>query len=58
MENLSSGEARAYFSLSLLLGVSPDAPSASSSIVPAPLGSVYHGRWPWLLSSEDTPGSH
>ena len=58
VEDLSLGEVRAYFCLSLLLGASPDPPSASFAVVSAPVGSVHHGRWPWFLSSKNTPFSH
>ena len=58
VEDLSLGEVKAYFCLSLLLAASPDPPSASFAIVSAPVGSVHHGRWPWFLSSENTPLSH
>ena len=55
VEDLSLGEVRAYFCRSLLLGASPDPPSASFAIVSAPLCRVPHGRWPRFLSSENTP---
>ena len=55
VEDLSLGEVRAYFCRSLLLGASPDPPSASFAVVSAPLCRVPHGRWPRFLSSENTP---